>query len=112
VHSSYFWPSLEQGLSELQRVLSTGGRLVLAVRLRHANARCFDPSRYGLTDDDVDAIVSTLNQSHDGTCIPCRSRACGFHLGFGLEALGYQEVIVKRQEGLDRQTMAAIIARR
>jgi hypothetical protein len=25
-----------------------------------------------------------LNQSHDGTCIPCRSRACGFHLGFGL----------------------------
>src|SRR5438128_8645465 len=27
-----------------------------------------------------------LNQSHDGTYMPCRSQACGFHLGFGLVA--------------------------
>jgi SAM-dependent methyltransferase len=88
LHSIYFWPSLEQGLNELQRVLSPASRLVLAVRLRHANASRLDPSRYGLTDDEVDAIVRTL------------------------ETLGYEEVNVKRQEGLDRQTMAAIIARR
>ncbi len=37
-----------------------------------------------LTTGLYDRMTGYLNQSHDGTCIPCRSRACGFHLGFGL----------------------------
>jgi SAM-dependent methyltransferase len=45
VHSIYFWPSLHDGLRELLRVLVPGGRLVLAVRMRHENASRFDPSR-------------------------------------------------------------------
>src|SRR5438876_62164 len=40
--------------------------------------------------DDLNAQHDELlNQSHDGTCIPGRSRACGFHLGFGLVLVGH-----------------------
>jgi ubiquinone/menaquinone biosynthesis C-methylase UbiE len=88
VHSLYFWPSLEQGLRELRRVLVPDGRLVLAVRMRHPKASRFDPSRYGLTDADIEAIVGTLL------------------------SLGFQEVTTRTQPGLDRQTMAAVIGRR
>jgi SAM-dependent methyltransferase len=88
VHPVYFWPSLEQGLRELRRVLAQDGRLVLAVRMRHPEASRFDSSRYGLTDADVEAIVGTLG------------------------SLGFHGVITTTQAGLDRQTMAAIIARR
>jgi len=35
-----------------------------------------------------DERFSMLNQSHAGTHMPFRSRACEFHLGFGLDAEG------------------------
>lgn len=86
VHSIYFWPSLDEGLRELLRVLAPGGRLVLAVRMRHENASRFDPSRYGLTGDDIEAIETQV------------------------KTVGFHDVAVERQDGLDRQTMMAIIA--
>ena len=88
VHSVYFWPSLEQGLRELHRVLARGGRLVLAVRMRDESANRMDPSRYGLADQDLEAIVDQL------------------------QSVGFQGVSTRREAGLDRQTMAAIIARK
>jgi SAM-dependent methyltransferase len=87
IHSLYFWDSLEQGLRELRRVLAPGGLLVLAVRMRHANAGRFDPSRSGLTDADIEAIANTL-------------RSLGFH-----------DIARQCQDGLDRQTMLALVAR-
>jgi SAM-dependent methyltransferase len=86
VHSLYFWPSLEDGLRELRRVLAPGGRLVLAVRMREARASRFSPSRYGLTDEGVSAIADALRW------------------------LGFLDVTTHVQHGLDRQTMAAIVA--
>jgi SAM-dependent methyltransferase len=88
VHSVYFWPSLEEGLREVRRVLAPGGRLVLAVRMRKPDASVFDPSHYGLTDDDVANIVATLR------------------------AVGFDDVSVTSQADLDRQVMTAILATR
>jgi len=86
VHSIYFWPSLAEGLRELQRVLTPSGRTVIAVRMQHANAGRLDPSRYGVTEQDLEAIVKHA------------------------EILGFQGASVRRRDALDRQTMAAIVA--
>jgi ubiquinone/menaquinone biosynthesis C-methylase UbiE len=62
IHSLYFWPSLDEGLAELRRVLVPDGLMVLAVRMRRERAGPFDPSRYGLTDEDVARIEAALKR--------------------------------------------------
>jgi hypothetical protein len=71
----------------LRRVLVPDGRLVLAMRMRHADVGRFDPSRHGLSGEDVETIVGTL------------------------VSLGYREVTTKTQAGLDRRTVTAIVGR-
>jgi hypothetical protein len=84
----YFCPSLEEGLRELQRVLTPGGRAVIAVRMRQASAGRFDPSCCGMTEQDLGTAVASLH------------------------ALGFSDVTANRQADLDRQPMAAIVARK
>lgn len=62
IHTLYFWPSIEGGLRELHRVLAPGSLLVLAVRMRNEHAGVFEPSRYGLTDTQIDEIIATLGE--------------------------------------------------
>jgi ubiquinone/menaquinone biosynthesis C-methylase UbiE len=87
VHSLYFWPSVEGGLREVHRVLAPGGLLVLAVRMQRAGAGRFDPSRYGLTDEQVAEVMATL------------------------ESVGFRDVTTRRRE-VGPETIAAILARR
>lgn len=63
LHSLYFWRSLDVALAELHRVLTAGGRLVLAGRLHRPEASAFDPSRYGLKDADVRRIAEALEEA-------------------------------------------------
>jgi ubiquinone/menaquinone biosynthesis C-methylase UbiE len=86
VHSIYFWQSLDEGLREVRRVLNPHGRAVIAFRMRQVSAGRFDPSRYGLTDEDLDAVAGSA------------------------KTLGFREVTRERQADLDRQSMAAVIA--
>lgn len=62
IHSLYFWPSIEGGLRELYRVLGPDGLLVLAVRMRREEAGVFEPSRYGLTDAQIDEVIAALGR--------------------------------------------------
>jgi ubiquinone/menaquinone biosynthesis C-methylase UbiE len=87
MHSLYFWPSLEDGLREIRRVLAPDGRLVLAVRMRQARAGLFDASRYGYTDAQVDEIAAALG------------------------AVGFSDVTTLRRE-IGRETITAVISRR
>jgi ubiquinone/menaquinone biosynthesis C-methylase UbiE len=87
LHSVYFWPSLEQGLREITRVLVPGGLLVLGVRMKRFGVGRLNPSRYGLTDHDVAEIVATLS------------------------ALGYTDVKTYQRD-FTRDTVTAILARR
>jgi hypothetical protein len=59
LHSIYFWPSVEQGLRELHRVLEIG-RLAIGVRMHQPNASRFSAARYGLSEDQVAEIRSSL----------------------------------------------------
>jgi ubiquinone/menaquinone biosynthesis C-methylase UbiE len=87
LHSLYFWPSLEQGLREITRVLVPGGLLVLGVRMKRSGVGRLNPSRYGLTDQAVAEIIATLS------------------------ALGYTDVQTHQRE-FTRDTVTAILARR
>jgi ubiquinone/menaquinone biosynthesis C-methylase UbiE len=87
IHVLYFWPLLQPGLRELQRVLAPGGRLVLAVRMQRPEAGLLDPNRYGYSEQQVAEVVAALG------------------------SLGFGEVETPRRE-LGRQTITAIVARR
>lgn len=62
VNSLQFWPSVEDGLCEIRRVLAPGGRLVLAQRLHREAAGRFDRSRFGMSEGRVSEIASTLER--------------------------------------------------
>ncbi|HEY3057693.1 MAG TPA: class I SAM-dependent methyltransferase [Chloroflexota bacterium] len=56
LHSIYFWPSVEQGARELQRVLVPGGRVAIAMRMQQERGGAFNPSRYGMTEQRLTEI--------------------------------------------------------
>jgi ubiquinone/menaquinone biosynthesis C-methylase UbiE len=87
VHTLYFWPSLEEGLRELHRVLDPGGLLVLAVRTRRTGASRFDPSRYGYSDEQLAEVTAALG------------------------AVGFRDATTRRRR-IRHETIAAILARR
>lgn len=87
IHTVYFWPSLEDGLRELHRVLAPDGRLIVAVRMQREHAGILEPSRYGLTESHLDEIVATLGE------------------------VGFREIGSQRR-AIDRLTIVAISARR
>jgi SAM-dependent methyltransferase len=60
VNSARFWPSLAEGLAELHRVLAPGGRLVLALRLRAADAGPLDRRSHGASDAQLAEIETAL----------------------------------------------------
>ena len=62
VNSLQFWQPAEAGLRELARVLAPGARLVLAQRLYRPDAGRFDRSRFGMTDERLDALRVTLER--------------------------------------------------
>lgn len=87
IHSLYFWPSLDGGLRELHRVLAPNGLLVLAVRMRREDAGMFEPSRYGLTDTQIDEVFAALS------------------------AVGFRDIASRGRE-IGREMIAVIVARR
>jgi ubiquinone/menaquinone biosynthesis C-methylase UbiE len=60
VNSLQFWPSAEQGLGEIARVLERDGRLVLGLRMQQEGVGRFDRRRHGFTPERVAEIVETL----------------------------------------------------
>lgn len=87
IHSVYFWPSLVDGLREVQRVLVPSGRLVVLVRLQRPDAGPLDPARQGLTEAHLERIIAALH------------------------ATGFSNVAVQRRQ-IGRQRLAAILATR
>ena len=71
----------------MNRVLGPGGLLILAVRMRRDEAGVFEPSRYGLTETQIDEVIAALN------------------------AVGFRDITSRRRE-IGRETIAAVIARR
>ena len=67
-------------------MLPPDGLLILAVRMRRDEAGMFDPSRYGLTDTQIDEVIATLG------------------------AVGFRDVTSRRRE-IGRETITAIVAR-
>jgi len=65
LHSIYFWPSVERGVAELHRVLQPGGRLAIGVRMRQDRGM-LNPSRYGMTPDQVHEICHALERAGFG----------------------------------------------
>jgi ubiquinone/menaquinone biosynthesis C-methylase UbiE len=62
VNSLQFWKPAEGGLRELHRVLRPSGRLVLAQRRFRADAGSLDRSRFGMTDEQLAALLATLER--------------------------------------------------
>jgi SAM-dependent methyltransferase len=63
VNSLQFWPSVEDGLGEIRRVLAGRGRLVLAQRMHREGVGRFDRSRFGMSEARVGEIASTLERA-------------------------------------------------
>jgi len=63
VNSLQFWPSIEDGLGEIRRVLAARGRLVLAQRMHREGVGRFDRSRFGMSEARVGEIASTLERA-------------------------------------------------
>jgi ubiquinone/menaquinone biosynthesis C-methylase UbiE len=85
VNSLQFWKPAEDGLRELRRVLRPGGRLVLAQRRFRADTGRLDRSRFGMTDEQLAALLATL------------------------ERVGFRDVDVREQE-IAGETIAALRA--
>jgi SAM-dependent methyltransferase len=62
VNSLQFWPSVEEGLREIRRVLAPTGRLVLAQRMHREGVGRYDRSRFGMSEARVSEIASTLER--------------------------------------------------
>lgn len=60
VNSLQFWPSARDGIGELSRVLATGGRLVLALRMRREDVGRYNRSRFGFTEERAEAVKALL----------------------------------------------------
>jgi SAM-dependent methyltransferase len=60
VNSLQFWPSPQAGLTQLHRVLASSGRLVLALRMRRADAGRYDRSRFGFTEERAAEVERML----------------------------------------------------
>lgn len=60
VDAIQFWPSVEAGLWEIQRVLEPGGRLVVAVRARRESRNPLEFGRRGYTRAMVDDLEARL----------------------------------------------------
>lgn len=76
LHTVYFWPSLEAGARELRRVLRSGGRLMIAVRLRREGAGVLSASRYGYSGAQLTELQSTLGRVGFGD-VAIQSRPIG-----------------------------------
>jgi SAM-dependent methyltransferase len=66
IHSLYYWPSLEDGLRELHRVLAPGGLLVLASRMRRPDGSRFDHPTFGYTEPQADRLIAILGRTGFG----------------------------------------------
>lgn len=62
VNTVYFWSDLEQGASEVLRVLRPGGRLVLGIRPPE-DMRRLPLTRHGFTLREPEALEETLRQA-------------------------------------------------
>lgn len=59
VNSMGFWPDPEAGVREIHRVLDTGGRIVVALRMKVDGVKRTDRRAYGSTPDQI-ALVERL----------------------------------------------------
>lgn len=56
INTMGFWPDAEAGLREIHRVLCSGGRLALALRVFDPDAGRLDPASFGATEDDLTGV--------------------------------------------------------
>jgi ubiquinone/menaquinone biosynthesis C-methylase UbiE len=77
LNSLQFWPKPEVALDEIHRVLAPRGRLVLGQRLRREGGGRYDRSRFGMTDEQLAALVARLRRAGFGDIEVHRSEIAG-----------------------------------